>query len=231
MNTQTTFLTTLKDNMIGYGIMSSASAMAKAYDETEAHSAFIVNANSIGYTFGDDDRPERVVKAFFASTAAYLSKVKQSKEDEATALVLTDLAGNFKFAAIVEFHEGDGDTDNWSFAMTFREDDLKDIEKKKVLKKHLYSTEAFKSVFDKVAYDVAAIEFQHEAYMFDACQLVIDTLLQVLDREAKVGETVDVEMPGYFIASVGVEGDEKVFAITPDGHLKEVIKDDTALEK
>ena len=230
MTNKAKYFAALKAGMVAHGLIRPAAAN-KLYEETEAHSAFIVNANSIGYTFGDDDRPERIVKAFFASTAAYLSKVKQSKEDEATALILSDLTGIFKFAAIVEFHNGDGDADNWSFTMTFNEDDLKDIEKKKVLKKHLYSTEMFKSVFDKVAYDIAAIEFQHESYMFDACQLVIDTLIQILDREAKVGETVDVEMPGYFIASVSVEGDEKIFGIVPDGHMKEIIKDDTALEK
>lgn len=224
------FCNALKANLMAIGLLPGYAAN-KTYDETEAHSAFIINANSVGYTFGDDDRPERIVKAFFASTAAYLSKVKQSKEDEATALILSDLTGAFKFAAIVEFHNGDGDTDNWSFTMTFNEDDLKNIEKNKVLKKHLYSTEMFKSVFDKVAYDIAAIEFQHESYMYDACQLVIDTLIQVLDREAKVGETVDIEMPGYFVASVAVEGDEKIFGIVPDGHMKEIIKDDTALEK
>ena len=67
--------------------------------------------------------------------------------------------------------------------------------------------------------------------MFDACILVVDTLVQVLDREAKDGEVVDVELPGYFTASVSVEGGEKVFALTPDGHQKEIIKDDSVLEK
>lgn len=208
--------------------------VGKTYDETEMHQAFVVNANSIGYTFGDDNRPERIVKAFFAASAAYLSKVKVSKADEAVALVLTDVAGNFKFAGIVEYHENKDNPDepgNWSYVMTFDSKTIDTIEKHKTVKKYLYSSDAFKAVFDKVAYDVAAIQFQHQTYMFDACLLVIDTLLQVLDREAKENEVVDIEMPGYFTASVSVEEGEKVFAITPDGHMKQVIKDDTALEK
>ena len=206
----------------------------KSYADTEMHQAFVVNANSIGYTFGDDDRPERIIKAFFAASAAYLSKVKVSKADEAVALVLTDIAGNFKFAGIVEYHENKDNPDepgNWSYVMTFDPKTLDNIEKNKSLKKLLYSSDAFKAVFDKVAYDVAAIQFQHQTYMFDACLLVVDTLLQVLDREAKEDEIVDVELPGYFTASVSVEDGEKVFAITPDGHLKQIIKDDTALDK
>lgn len=217
----------------GIGLFENVGA-GKTYEETEMHQAFVVNANSAGYTFGDDDRPERIVKAFFAASAAYLSKVKVSKADEAVALILTDIAGNFKFAGIVEYHENKDNPDepgNWSYVMTFDQNTIESIEKTKSLKKLLYSSDAFKAVFDKVAYDIAGIQFQHQTYMFDACLLVVDTLLQVLDREAKEDEIVDIELPGYFTASVSVEDGEKVFAITPDGHMKQIIKDDTALDK
>ena len=206
----------------------------KTYEETEMHQAFVVNANSVGYTFGDDDRPERIIKAFFASSAAYLGKVKVSKSDEAVALVLTDVTGNFKFAGIVEYHENKDNPDepgNWSYVMTFDPKTLDNIEKNKGLKKLLYTSDAFKAIFDKVAYDVASIQFQHDTYMYDACLIVVDTLLQILDREAKENEVVDIELPGYFTASVSVEDGEKIFAITPDGHMKQIIKDDTALDK
>ena len=230
----TVFNNMYKEVAYAIGLFEKSGA-AKTYEETEMQQAFVVNANSIGYTFGaDDDRPERIIKAFFASTSAYLSKVKVTKADEAVALVLCDVTGNFKFASIVEYHENKDNPDepgNWSFVMTFDPKTLDNIEKHKGLKKLLYSSDAFKAVFDKVAYDVAAIQFQHQTYMFDACLLVIDTLLQVLDREAKEGEIVDIELPGYFTASVSVEDGEKVFAITPDGHMKQIIKDDVALDK
>lgn len=206
---------------------------AKAMEETEMHQAFVVNANSLGYTFGDDDRPERIIKAFFAATAAYLSKVKVTKSDEAVALVLSDTAGNFKFASWVEYHENEENPDepgNWSYTMSFDEKSIDNLEKKKTVKKLLYSAPEFSSVFDKVSYDIAGIQFQHSTYMYDACILVIDTLIQVLDREAKEGEVVDIDLPGYFTASVSVEDGEKVFAITPDGHMKAIIKDDSALD-
>ena len=230
---ETMFDTMYKTKAYELGLFSNLGA-GKSYEETEMHQAFVVNANSVGYTFGDDDRPERIVKAFFAASAAYLSKVKVSKADEAVALVLTDIAGNFKFAGIVEYHENKDNPDepgNWSYVMTFDPKTLDTIEKNKNLKKLLYSSDAFKAIFDKVAYDVAAIQFQHQTYMFDACLLVVDTLVQVLDREAKENEVVDIELPGYFTASVSVEDGEKVFAITPDGHMKQIIKDDTALDK
>lgn len=215
-------------------IPSTSAQVNKSFEETQTSQAFIVNANSLGYTFGEDDCPERIFKSFFAATATYLGKVKVSKEDEAVALVLTDVSGNFKFAGIVEYHENEENKDepgNWSFTMTLNEDDIKAIEKNKELKKYLYGDDAFKNIFDKVSYDVGGIQFEHERYMYDACLLVVDTLVQVLDREAVENEIVDVEMPGYFTASVQVEGDEKVFAITPDGAMKALVKSDVALEK
>ncbi len=206
---------------------------AKTMDETEMHQAFVVNANSMGYTFGDDDRPERITKAFFASVSYFLSKQKVKKQDEATALILTDVAGNFKFAAIVQYHENEENPDepgNWSYVMSFDPKSVENVEKTKSVKKLLFSSTEFTSIFDKVGYDVAAIQFNHSNYIFDACLLVVDTLLQVLDREAKEDEVVEIELPGYFTAAVAVEDGEKVYSLTPDGHMKEIIKDDTALD-
>ena len=119
---------------------------------------------------------------------------------------------------------------NWSFSMTFDENDIASLEKKKVVNKVLCADTMFIQTFDNVAYDVASIRMESSKYIIDACYLVIETLLQILDREAKAGETVDIEFPAFFVASVAVEGDEKVYAITPEGHLKAIIKDDSALE-
>ena len=95
----------------------------------------------------------------------------------------------------------------------------------------MYTDDAFKSIFDKVSYDVAGFMFGHERYMYDACTLVIDTLIQVLEAEAVEGQTVDIVYEGYFEASVGVEDDEKILTITPDGSMKEIIKSDIDLDK
>lgn len=229
---ETRFNQVFMNNAIVRGLVQPMQAN-KSYEDSELRQAFIVNANSVGYTFGDDDRPERVIKAFFTGVSAYLSKRKISKADEAVALVLTDVSGLFKFAGIVEYHENTENPDepgNWSYVMTLNEDDLIDLEKRKTVKKLLFGDDAFKSVFDKAAYDIAGIVFEHERFIYDACLLVVDSIVQVLDHEATEGQVVDIEMPGYFVASVAVENGEKVFSLTPDGHMKELIKSDVALE-
>lgn len=222
--------------MVGYN-----NGVDKKLEETEFHQAFVVNGNSIGYTFNMasagradvDDRPERIIKTFFVSIAAALSKIKVTDPDRATALVLKDTSGVFKFAGIVEYHLNKDNPDepgNWSFSMTFDENDITSLEKKKTVNKVLCADDMFIHVFDNVAYDVASIRMESIKYIIDACYLVVETLLQILDREAKANEIVDIEFPGYFVASVSVEKDEKIYAITPEGHLKAIIKDDSALE-
>ena len=223
------YINTLRD----FKLLGNLQAM-KSYEETEMHQALIVNADSIGYTFdSNDDRPERVIKTFFAGVSSYLSKRKVSKEDEAVALILQDTAGNFKFAGIVEYFpnlENPDEAGNWSYVMTFNEDDVVDLEKRKTVKKLLAGDEAFKSIMDKTAYDIGGFVFEREIYIYDSCLLVIDTILQVLDHEAKEGEIVDVEMPGYFKASVAVENGKKIFSIVPDGHMKQLVKSDIDLD-
>ncbi len=222
------------DNGMRLVRMINPNAAAKSYEDTEFHQAIIVNADSIGYTFDtNDDRPERIVKVFFAGVSTYLSLRKVSKDDEATALVISDVSGNFKFAAIVEYHSNTENPDepgNWSYTMTFYEDDITELEKVKKVNKLLIGDEAFKSVMSRAAYDVGGFVFEHENFMYDACLLIIDTIIQVLDHEAVEGQVVDVEMPGYFTASVSVENGEKVFSITPDGAMKTLIKSDVDLE-
>ena len=207
---------------------------AKSYEQTELHQALVVNADSIGFTFDNtDDRPERIIKAFFAAIATYLSKRKESKADEAVAFVLQDISGNFKFGAFVEYHINETNPDepgNWSYTTTFNEADLQDLEKRKTVKKYLAGDDMFRQVFDKVSYDVGGFVFERETYIYDACNIIIDSILQTLDHEAIEGQVVDIEMNGYFTASVAIENGEKIFSITPDGHMKALIKSDVALD-
>lgn len=210
--------------------------VTKELKDTQFYNNFVITADSVGYKFGSDgdERIERLVMSFFAMSATLLSKLKKTSTKEAVALILQDMTGHFKYGGIVEYHENTENPEepgNWSYVTTFNEKDITDLEKKKTVIKHFYGGELFQTVFNHVSYDVGSIAWTKESYMYDGCMFVIDCLLQVLDSEAKPGEVVDIEMPGFFKASVAVESDEKIFAITPDGHMKDIIKSDIQLEK
>lgn len=117
-----------------------ATGANKSYEDSELRQTLVINADTMGYCFDTDDRPERLVKTVMTAFAVYLSHKKVSKADEATALVLQDINGNFKFASIVEYHINESNPDepgNWSFVMTFNQSDLDDLEKRKTVKKYL----------------------------------------------------------------------------------------------
>ena len=216
--------------MIGGKLQNGA---AKTFEETQMYQQYIVNCDTNGYAFGGDDIPERMLKSFIAATSVYLGKVKVSDPNVAAALVLTDESGNFEFAGIVEYHENEENKDepgNWSYVLTLNEEDLTDLENTKEVKKYLYGDDAFKVILDKVAYDIGGIEFQKDSFMYACCKILVETIVQVLDAEAVANDTVDIELKGYVTCSVSVEGDEKVYAVTPDGAMKKLIKDDAALE-
>ena len=216
--------------MIGGKLQNGA---AKTFEETQMYQQYIVNCDTNGYAFGGDDIPERMLKSFIAATSVYLGKVKVSDPNVAAALVLTDESGNFEFAGIVEYHENEENKDepgNWSYVLTLNEEDLTDLENTKEVKKYLYGDDAFKVILDKVAYDIGGIEFQKDSFMYACCKILVETIVQVLDAEAVANDTVDIELKGYVTFSVSVEGDEKVYAVTPDGAMKKLIKDDAALE-
>ena len=208
---------------------------AKTFEETQMAQQYIVNINGAGYAFGGDDIPERMFKSFIAATSVYLGKIKVSDPKVATALILTDVSGNFMFAGIVQYHENEENKDepgNWSYVLTLNEDDVTDLENSGIeVKKFSYGDDAFKTVLDKVGYDIGGIEFTRDSFMYSCCTILISTILQVLDSEAIANETVDIELKGYAVFSVSVENYEKVFAVTPNGAIKALIKDDSALEK
>ena len=139
----------------------AVSAANKSFEETEMKQTLVINADSMGYALDTDDRPERLIKTVITSFAVYLSHRKVSKVDEATALVLQDINGNFKFASIVEYHINESNPDepgNWSFVMTFNKEDLDDIEKRKTVKKYLVGDDVFRRIIDKCGYDVGGLQ-------------------------------------------------------------------------
>jgi hypothetical protein len=205
-----------------YGIMNNGANMT--LDESEYHQQLIVNAYSMGYTFGEDDRPERMLKAFIASTTTFLAENKSSDLDEANAIILLDVAGNFKFAGFVTYNanENSDEPGNWEYRLTFNEDDITELENTKKLTKHYYTEAPFRIIYDRVAYDIG-VQFQAERMMYDSALLIIDTVTALLDAVANPDETVDIDVPGYAKFSVAVEDGEKIFAATPDGAQKHII--------
>ena len=206
----------------------------KNIGETSFRQVFLVNSASEGFNLpAADDRPERAAKAVFGAIGSFLSKRKVTKENEATALVLQDLCGNFIFMALVEYHpnvENPDEPGNWSLTMSFYEKDLDEVKAIKNVKEYYFSDSMFKQVFDATSRDLAGVQVENEMAIYDINSITIRTLLQLADYEAIEGEVVDVEYPDLFTLHISVENGSKIVAITPSPYLKSLIKEDVKLD-
>lgn len=168
---------------------------------------------------------EKIYQVLISGASDFLRMVK-SKETP-TALAIEDLKGNLLLAAIVKYHPNDENPDmpgNWSYEWTFSKEDLNGV---KVFKLTDPQTLNFFSARALKEHSFTFNSSVFEITLLTECAIVLNNWLDV---NAKDGEEVTLEMPGYFIASVVVEKGEKVKSFVPDGAMKRLIKDDAGLE-
>lgn len=154
----------------------------------------------------------------------FLSQVK-SKENK-VALAIKDAKGNLVLAGMVAYHNNEDESmpGNWSYEFTFNEEDLQGCNVKLSTEPH------FQTVFSKTLYNLFGVEMDDILALQPCIEESINVLKHWLDVNAKENDKISIEQSGYFVASVTVENGEKVFAIVPDGAMKRLIKDDSAIE-
>lgn len=173
----------------------------------------------------DSTWTHKIYETFVTGISDFLAKAK-SKNNK-VAVAVRDLKGNFMMGAIVGYHENDNDEmpGNWSYEFTFDESDLEGATV------YLTTDTQFQQQLSRTAYKLHHIVFEMEIHIETLIELCVSILKQWLDMNAKDSEEINIEIPGYFLASVVIENGEKVMSIVPDGAMKRIIKDDAALEE
>ena len=168
----------------------------------------------------------KMLDVVFTGTANLLNQAK-SKE-KATVFTFRKINGDLIAAAMVRFFENE-DTNNpgnWSLVWTFDDADI--LEGALVID---LSDSQTHSYFRAVAGEKYGMRFEDTAAMTDCLTYALIHVKKWLDENAKEGAEVSLEFDGFFQARVAIENGEKVFAIEPDGEIKNLIKDDAAIEK
>jgi hypothetical protein len=172
----------------------------------------------------DPNDTGKIYDIVIMSISDFLGMMKT--KDAKIALAVKDLKGNFKMAGVVAYHPNENEDmpGNWSYELTF---DEKDIEEATVF----VSTDAqFQRVVGQTSFNLYGMKFLSPTYVSPMIEGAATVLINWLDTNAKESEEVVIEVPGYFTASVVVEGGEKIMSIVPDGAMKRLVKDDSALE-
>ena len=149
-------------------------------------------------------------------------------KDKATVFTFRKINGDLIAAAMVRFFENE-DTNNpgnWSLVWTFDDADIPEG----ALVIDLSDSQTH-SYFRAVAGEKYGMRFEDTAAMTDCLTYALIHVKKWLDENAKEGAEVSLEFDGFFQARVAIENGEKVFAIEPDGEIKNLIKDDAAIEK
>jgi len=165
------------------------------------------------------------VQVIIASVSEFLSIVKA--KGTKTALRFEDLKGNLITAAVVEHNESSDEEgqDNWNYYWTFDESDLEGAAI------HTVAEDGFKDIIINRALSMHRMTINAKQSPGRLATLLIETIVQYLEQNAKPDTKVEVECDGFFKAEAEVDGEEIIKAIIPDGPMKVLIKDDAKIEQ
>ena len=169
---------------------------------------------------------KNIFDVLFTGTANLLNHVKTT--DHPVAYVFESVDSRFISAALVQYFENSDESNpgNWSLVWTFNEEDLPD----NTLRISVNDPQSH-SYIRTAAVDKYSMLFDDVDSLVVCNVYALEQLHKWLDENAKEGTEIVIELDGIFQARVAVENGEKVFAIEPAGEIKNLIKDDAAIEK
>ena len=169
---------------------------------------------------------DKIYDVLFTGSAELLTNIKST--DRPAALVITGLNGVVVAAGIVQYFENEDESNpgNWSLVWTFDEADIPENAFKVSI-----SDSQVQPYFIGTAASKYGIQFKSSSALENLLTEAVVYLKKWLDDNASESEEVSIEQEGVFTARVAVENGEKVFAIEMDGLIKQLIKDDAAIEK
>lgn len=173
--------------------------------------------------------PEHIQKVFdiAVSAVAYILKNSKSKQNP-VAMIVRRHDNQFIIACVVQYFAADdaNDPGNWNMSWTWSEDDIPEDANKIEL-----SNPQTHSYYRSLAAERFGMLYDDENSLLVLNSYVFEMLKKWLDENANESAETVIESPGLFIARVAVENGKKVFAFEADGEIKNMIKDDDAIEK
>ena len=177
-----------------------------------------------------DLAPEHLDKMYDCFVTGVANLLNNAKSMETpTAYVVRKVEGGFVVGCVVQYFENKDDKNNpgnWNMTWTFNEEDIP----KNASIIGIDNTQTH-SYFRAVAGEKWGMVFQDEGSLVTTLIYAFEQLKKWLDENVKENQDVSIEVDGIFEAKAAVENGEKVFAITADGPIKMLIKDDNKIEK
>ena len=196
-------------------------------------------ADSIGWQLHEDSgqRCSRSFYLLFDSITNFMSKVKST--EGSVGFIAEDMDQNFTFGAVVEYHKNDNPDmpGNWSYTFTFDPNDMKDC-----ITVYKMSSNEYKEVAIDLGEHYYGLDFEldNSTNVMETKRILITQIMtnaskairQWVEENSVSPQPITTEIKNKVIIEAMLdETGTKVFAITPSGELKNVIKDDAAIEQ
>lgn len=169
---------------------------------------------------------EKVLDIMVSGLTSCLASIKSKSSPVAFVFRLTN--GQFIAAAIIEYFPNDDDPKqpgNWNYSWTFKEDDVP--KNAKVVTPYDGNIASF---FRSTGHTKYGIGFEKNEYMGDMFTYLMDTIDHWLDTNALETEEVTLVSTGIIQFRVAVKDGVKIKSAEVDGEIKQLIKDDAAIE-
>ena len=147
------------------------------------------------------------------------------------AVLVQDLKGNKIIAAYVQYVPAEDNSDSaagsWVYAWTW---DMNDIPEDTTV--YTVDQQQIQDMIIERGYNMCNLTMATRSFVSQLCVYAFNILHDTLDQQAVAeNETWEIELDGYFVASVTVESGQKVYSFVPKGEMKMLIKDDSVSEK
>lgn len=176
-----------------------------------------------------DSHTDKIFDVLFTGTSELLNANRSIciEQDRPVAVTFEKLDGSIIAAAILRFmkNEDESKPGNWNLVWTFNESDIPENTLRISIK-----DEQAHTFYKAIGGERYGIAFRSGSVV-TLMTYPLEQLHKWLDENASETEEVGIEQPAVFQARVAVENGEKVFAIEPMGEIKQLIKDDTSIEK
>lgn len=170
----------------------------------------------------------RVATVLFHGVSTCMGAMKSTSVPK--ALVFRSLDHSFLAAAKVEYIKNADDPSNpaagrWDYTWTFNEDDIAGADVTEVATNSLVATH-----FVSAALALYNMKFSGTELCIMMMTLLIEMIISWLKENTSDAEGAKLVLEGVFKASAEVENGKIEMGIVPDGEMKVLIKDDSAIQ-
>lgn len=182
--------------------------------------------NEKGYELAAENTVD-VADVLFSGVSECLGDIKN--KEIPVAFVFEQNNQDFVAAAIVRYIPNEDDPNKagaWNYVWTWYKDDVPSNAR------IVRASESDMSIYFRgTGLRKYGMQWKDINAINECSRYLLQQIKNWLDNNAVEGEVVEVHQDGIFQASVAIENGEKVYSIVPDGEMKKLIKDDSAIEE